>query len=86
MQIEKYFHKCGYPVLEVKRPMGLVVDTFFLDGKTPFLHGKDGEQKPNEITRCPQCGGFIAVEKLLSVEPPKVEEKKRVTGYIPARI
>lgn len=63
MQIEKYFHKCGYPILEVKKPMGLVVDTFFLDGNTPFLQAKDGKQNPNVIKRCPECGGFIALEK-----------------------
>lgn len=86
MQIEKYFHKCGYPILEVKRPVGPAVETFFLDGNTPFLQGKDGKQNPNVIKRCPKCEGFITVERLLSAEPPKVEEKKRVTGYIPARI
>ena len=86
MQTEKYFHKCGYPILEVKRPMGLVVDIFFLDGNTPFLQGKDGNQNPNVIKRCPECGGFITPERLLSEEPPKREEEKRVTGYIPARI
>jgi hypothetical protein len=86
MQLEKYFHKCGYPILEVKRPTGLVVETFFLDGNSPFLLGKDGKQNPNLIKRCPECGGFIAVEKLFSEEPPKIEEKKRPTGYMPARI
>ena len=76
MQIEKYFHKCGYPILEVKKPMGLVVDTFFLDGNTPFLQAKDGKQNPNVIKRCPECGGFIALEKLLSEKPPRVEGKR----------
>jgi hypothetical protein len=86
MQIEKYYHKCGYPILEVKRSTGLVVDTFFLDGNTPFLQNKDGKQNPNVVKRCPQCDGFIVVERLLSEKPPKIEEKKTVTGYIPARI
>lgn len=85
MQTEKYFHKCGYPVLEVKRPRGLAVDILFLDGNAPIKQGEDGKQNPNIIQRCPQCGGFITVERLLSNEPPKREEKKRVTGYIPAR-
>jgi hypothetical protein len=47
MRSEKYFHKCGYPVTEVKRTMGLVVDTFFLDGKMPSVQENDQQQTLN---------------------------------------
>lgn len=81
MQTEKYFHKCGYPVLEVKRPRGLAVDIFFLDGNAPIKQGEDGKQNPNVIQRCPQCGDSSRLKDFFPASRPKGKKKARHRLY-----
>lgn len=85
MQVSKFFHRCGYPVLVVKKQVGPVTEAFFLDGNHPFIEKKDGSKTPKIINRCPECEGSIKMEKLLT-EQPEVSEEKGPTGYMPARI
>jgi len=84
MKLDKLYHKCGHPILVIRRSVGPAVETLFVDGGKSFLTGKDGSQKPNVIERCPECTGFIKMEKLLSAKPEAVEQKGS-TGYIPAK-
>lgn len=85
MDLEKFYHKCGYPILLFKRSVGLATETLFLDGNTPFIEGKDGKKSPKLIKACPECGGTIKPEKLLSTAP-EASKEKRASGYMPARI
>ena len=85
MQAEKLYHKCGYPILVVKKAVGPASTTFFVDGNNPFIEGKDGDRKTRIVTSCPECKGFIKMERLLSNKPDQDGEKK-ASGYIPARI
>lgn len=84
MKLDKLYHKCGHPILVIHRSVGPAVQTLFVDGNHSFLQGKDGSQKPNVIERCPECTGYIKMEKLVSVKPAVVEQKGS-TGYIPAQ-
>lgn len=84
MKLDKLYHKCGHPILVIHRPVGPAVETLFVDGNRSFVQGKDGSQKPNVIERCPECTGFIKMEKLVSVKPEIVEQKGS-SGYIPAK-
>lgn len=83
MQTQKFYHKCGYPILVVKKPVGPAEEIFFVDGSQPFIEGKDGSKKPRILKQCPECAGTIRQEKLLSSKPAPVEDK-RPSGYIPA--
>lgn len=85
MQAEKFYHKCGYPILIVKKPIGLAVEIFFVDGNNPFIEGKDGKKSTKVVKQCPECGGMIKEEKLLSMKPD-ISKEKGPTGYIPARM
>ncbi len=84
MQSTKYYHKCGYPILEVKRAVGPVVSSCFVDANTPLVD-KDGAKVLNEIKQCPDCGGTIKVERLFTNQPEQ-PKAKGPTGYIPARM
>jgi hypothetical protein len=85
MQAERFYHKCGYPILVVKRPVGLATETFLIDGNNPFIEGKDGKKSTRVIQRCPECDGSLRAEKLLSKKPDESQDK-RPTGYIPGRM
>jgi hypothetical protein len=85
MQVNKLFHRCGYPVLVVKKPLGPVMEAFFVDGNQPFIEKKDGSKSPKVIKQCPECAGSIRMERLLT-EKPDVSGEKGPTGYMPARI
>jgi len=85
MQAERFYHKCGYPILVVKRPIGLATETFFVDGNNPFIEGKDGKKSTKVVKQCPDCGGAIKAEKLLSRKPDEPKDKGP-TGYIPGRM
>lgn len=83
MQAEKFYHKCGYPILVVKKQTGLVAETVFVDGNNPFVESKEGK-KPKVIQKCPDCGAKILAEKLLT-QKPENKDDKRPSGYMPAR-
>jgi len=83
MQADKFYHKCGYPILVVKKPVGLAVEYFFVDGNNPFIENKDGSKSPRLLKQCPDCGGSIRQEKLVSQQPESSKDK-RVSGYMPA--
>jgi RNA polymerase-binding transcription factor DksA len=85
MESKKYFHKCGHPILEVKRAVGPAVSNCFVDGNQPVIQGKDGGQALNEITKCPECGGTIKVERLLTRRPDQPKDKM-TSGYIPVKM
>ena len=85
MQAEKFYHKCGYPILVVKRLVGLATQIVFVDGNNPFVEGKDGKKTTRVINKCPDCGGAIKEEKLLSKKPDEVKDKGP-SGYIPGRM
>ncbi len=85
MQADKFFHKCGYPILVVKKPVGLAEQIFFVDGNNPFIEAKDGTKSTRVIKQCPECGGTIRQEKLLSSKP-SVSDEKRPSGYIPGKM
>ncbi len=84
MKLDKLYHKCGHPILVIRRPVGPAEQTLFVDGENSFLQGKDGSQKPNVVERCPACTGYIKMEKLVSIRPEIIEQKGS-TGYIPAK-
>jgi hypothetical protein len=84
MKLDKLYHRCGHPILVIRRPVGPAVETLFVDGEKSFLQGKEGSQKPNVVERCPGCSGFIKMEKLMSAKPAIVEQKGS-SGYIPAK-
>lgn len=81
MKIEKFYHKCGYSILEVKMLVGPVTETHLVDGDSPFLDGKNGQKKLNILRQCPECGATLRRDRLLTVKPEIVEEKGP-TGYI----
>ncbi|MFP5211866.1 MAG: hypothetical protein ACLGPL_00665 [Acidobacteriota bacterium] len=85
MQHTMYYHKCGHPILEVKRAVGPVQETCYLDANNPVNIAKDGAKSLRVIKECPNCGATIRAEKLLS-QKPDVAEEKRPSGYIPARM
>jgi len=85
MQAEKFYHKCGYPVLVLKKTIGLAEQILFVDGNNPFLEGRDGKKSTKVIKQCPECGGSIRAEKLLSSKPDTSKDKGP-SGYIPARM
>jgi hypothetical protein len=85
MQTQKYFHKCGHPILEVKRNVGPVMNISFVDADDPFSEDKDGKKSLKVIKQCPECGGTIKPERLLTKKPDMIQEN-RPTGYIPAKI
>jgi hypothetical protein len=86
MKVEKLYHKCGHPILFLKRKVGPAEETLFVDGNDPVVQTEDGQKKPRVISRCPGCQGFIKIEKLFSHMPtPSKEDTKGPTGYIPAR-
>ncbi len=85
MQTEKFYHKCGYPILMVKKQVGLVAEQFYLDGEKPFIEARDGKKSPNLIKQCPECRGTVVPEKLLT-QKPDTSKEKRPSGYIPARM
>jgi hypothetical protein len=87
MKVEKLYHKCGYPIVFLKRKVGPAEETMFVDGNDPVVQTEDGQKKPRVISRCPGCQGFIKIEKLLTHMPtPLKDDPKAPSGYIPARI
>jgi len=82
MKIEKFYHKCGYSVLEVKMSVGPVTETHLVDGDSPFVESRDGQKKLNILKLCPECGATLRRDRLLS-EKPYIVEEKGPTGYIP---
>jgi len=87
MKVSKLFHRCGCPILLIRQQVGPAEQSFFVDANNPVLESSDGKRSPRVIERCPQCNGFIKLEKLYS-QPPAVgkEDPKAPTGYIPARM
>lgn len=85
MQAQKYFHKCGHAILEVKMQVGPVVQSCYVDADNPFTEGKDGAKTLRPITQCPECNATIRPEKLLTKKPDASGEKKP-TGYIPVKM
>jgi hypothetical protein len=87
MKVQKLYHKCGHPILFVKQKIGPAEQVFFVDGCNPVAETEEGQKKPRVIDRCPECQGFIKIEKLYSNMPTVKEcDCKAPTGYIPAKI
>ncbi len=84
MKLEQLYHKCGHSIILVKKSVGPVAEMFFIDGMDPFLEGKGGTRKPNVVTKCPGCSGFLKLERLLSTKP-EASDEKAPSGYIPAK-
>ena len=78
------YHSCGYPIIIVERRKGIVTEKFFVDGKNPIQKDKAGNPVPAEVETCPDCGGFIKMERLRET-PPEVKDEKGPSGYMPAR-
>lgn len=85
MQAERFYHKCGRTILVVKKPVGPATQTFYVDGDNPVIENKNGEKTPRVIKQCPECGGSILPERLLTKKPEVVQDK-RPTGYIPGKM
>lgn len=87
MKVSKLFHRCGCPILRIRQQVGPAEQSFFVDANDPVVESSDGKRSPRVIERCPQCKGFIKLEKLHS-QPPALEkeETKAPTGYMPARM
>jgi hypothetical protein len=85
MDVQKLYHKCGYAILFVKEVVFPANKTYFVDGEKPFLDTSDGTRRPRVIRTCPECGGTILIERLLT-QKPVVREEKGPTGYMPAKI
>ena len=85
MDIQKLYHKCGYPILFIKESVFPANKTYFVDGEKPFLDTTDGTKRPRVIRKCPECGGTILIERLLT-QKPAIQEERKPTGYIPAKI
>ncbi|MBP8646239.1 MAG: hypothetical protein KBH99_08975 [Syntrophobacteraceae bacterium] len=83
MKIEKLYHKCGHAIIYAKETIFPATKTFFIDGEDPFTDDGDGSKKPRVLQKCPACGGFIRIERLLS-QKPEIQEDRRTSGYIPA--
>jgi hypothetical protein len=87
MKMQKLFHRCGYPVLNIAEQVGPAERSYFVDANNPVVESAGGKNAANVITRCPQCKGFIKLEKLYSAPPPPEKgEAKAPSGYIPARM
>lgn len=69
MEIEKSYHNCGFMVLIVKEMVGPVKEIYFVDAKEPFTVDKSGNRRARKITKCPECGAFLRLERL-SPNPP----------------
>ena len=78
------YHSCGYPIVIVERRKGIVSEKFFVDGKNPITKDRAGNPVPAEVETCPECGGFIKMERLRETAPTE-DTEKRPSGYIPAR-
>ena len=85
MDIQKLYHKCGYPVLFIRESVFPADKTYFVDGQKPFIETGDGSKKARVIRTCPECGGTILIERLLT-QQPVIREERKPTGYIPAKI
>ncbi len=85
MRAEKYFHKCGYPILQVKQAVGPVEQTCFVDPNNPFNVDKSGNKTLRAIKQCPECKGTIVAERLLTRQPENTQPKGP-TGYIPVKM
>jgi hypothetical protein len=69
MQVEKSYHNCGYVILIVREMVGPVKETYLVDGKDPFSVDKDGVRRAKKITKCPECGAFLRLERLSPNQP-----------------
>ncbi|HAA03693.1 MAG TPA: hypothetical protein DCZ69_09865 [Syntrophobacteraceae bacterium] len=87
MKVSKLFHRCGCPILHIRQQVGPAEKSFFVDANNPVIESSDGKRSPRVIERCPQCKGFVKLEKLYS-EPPSLgtADTKAPTGYMPARM
>jgi hypothetical protein len=87
MKVRKLFHRCGHTILNITEQVGPAERSYFVDAEKPVLTSPNGKNAANVINRCPQCSGFLKIERLLS-EPPPPENKdqKAPSGYIPARM
>ncbi len=87
MKVQKLFHRCGHPILVVAEQVGPAERSYFVDADKPVVEAQAGKTAANVITRCPECNGFIKIEKLYSTRPqPEPADSKAPTGYIPARM
>jgi hypothetical protein len=87
MKVQKLYHRCGYPILNIAEQVGPAERSYFVDANSPVVESAGGKNAANVITRCPQCKGFIKLEKLYSAPPPSEEmDTKTPSGYIPARM
>ncbi len=84
MKLEQLYHKCGHSIIMVKKSVGPAAEAFFIDGDNPFLEGKGGARRPNVVSKCPACSGFLKIEKLLSTKP-EISDERVPSGYIPAK-
>ena len=69
MEVEKSYHNCGCLILIVKEMVGPVKETYFVSGNDPFTVDKSGTKKTKKITKCPDCGGFLRMERLSPQKP-----------------
>jgi len=81
MKIEKFYHKCGYSIIEVKMSVGPVMESHLVDGERPFLEVANGQRKLNVLRTCPECGATLRRDRLFT-EKPYLAEEKGPTGYI----
>jgi|WetSurMetagenome_2_1015567.scaffolds.fasta_scaffold1633866_1 hypothetical protein len=87
MKVRKLFHRCGCPILLIKEQVGPAERSYFVDANNPFTELAGGKRAPKVIERCPECKGFIKMEKLFSEPPaPVAQDTKSPSGYIPARM
>jgi len=83
VKLEKLYHKCGYPVFVAKQSVFPATKVYFVDGNEPFMKGD--AKRPRVINRCPECGGTIVMERLLS-NKPEISVSKGPSGYMTAKI
>ena len=87
MKVQKLYHRCGYPILNIAEQVGPAERSYFVDANNPVVESAGGKNAANVISRCPQCKSFIKIEKLYSAPPtPEETDDKAPSGYIPARM
>lgn len=74
MKVEKGYHRCGQPILIVKEMVGPVVKTCFVNANDPFVVDQNGQKSLKKVTECPECGGYLRLEKLGTADPKGGQE------------
>ena len=69
MDVEKSYHNCGCLILIIKEMVGPVKETYFVNGNEPFVVDQNGVRRAKKITKCPECGGFLRMERLSPQKP-----------------